>query len=177
MDAVQVPGGTVLVGKNRNPIGVIVLSVITLGVYWLYWYYQVNDEVRRHEPQVQCSPGVALLAQFVPFAHFVSHYNTGTRIQRMELADGMTSTISPLVTFLLLVFFGIGYVVQVQSHLNAHWDGHRFTLTRTERQTMLGATAASAANALPVPDGQRVPVVPPAPVASVDRRAMPGGAE
>jgi hypothetical protein len=174
METVQVPGGTVLVGKNRNPIGVIVLSAITLGVYWLYWYYQVNDEVRRHEPQVRCSPGVAVLAQFVPFANFVSHYNTVTRIQRMELADGMTSTISPLVTFLLLVFFGIGYVVQVQSHLNAHWDGHRFTITRMERQAMLGGAAAPVADALSASDRQPVPVEP-APL--VDPHALPGAAE
>lgn len=150
MEAVQVPGGTALIGKNRNPIGVILLSLITLGIYWLVWYYKVNDEIRRHEPQVRCSPGVAVLAQFVPVANFVSHYNTATRIQQMELADGTTSAISPLVTFLLLVFFGIGYVVQVQSHLNAHWDGHRFALTRMARQAALaGPEAVSALPAFP----------------------------
>ncbi len=133
MEAIETPDGTLLVGKNRNPLGVIVLSVITLGIYWLFWYYKVNDEIREHEPQVRCSPGVALLAQFIPLANFVSDYNTATRIQRMELADGTTSTISPLVTFILLIFFGIGYVVQVQSHLNAHWDGHRFALSRAQR--------------------------------------------
>ncbi len=144
MEPVQTPGGTtVLVGKNRNPLAVLFFSVITFGIYWLYWYYTVNDEVRRHEPEVACSPGVALLAQFVPIANFVSHYNTATRIQRMELADGASQTISPLVTFLLLYFLIIGYVVQIQSHLNAHWDSHRLAIVRAERQGLLGARPAA----------------------------------
>lgn len=168
MDVVQVPGGAVLVGKNRNPLGVMFLSVITLGIYWLYWYYTVNDEIRTHEPQVRCSPGVALLAQFVPFANFVSHYNTATRVQRMELADGATSTISPLVTFLLLWFIGIGYIVQIQSHLNAHWDAHRFAFTRMERQAMLGAAP------LPVPPVP-APALPPAPPQGTAIPAEPAG--
>jgi hypothetical protein len=51
----------------------------------------------------------------------------------MELADGSTNTISPLVTFILLFFFGIGYFVQIQSHLDAHWDGHRFAAARANQ--------------------------------------------
>jgi len=144
MEPVQTPGGgAVLVGKNRNPIAVLFFSVITFGIYWLYWYYVINDEVRRHEPAVRCTPAVALLAQFVPIANFVSHYNTATRIQRMELADGASQTISPLVTFLLLYFLIIGYVVQIQSHLNAHWDSHRLAMVRAERQGLLGARPAA----------------------------------
>ena len=31
---------------KRNPLGVLGLSFITLGIYFFYWYYQVNDELR-----------------------------------------------------------------------------------------------------------------------------------
>ncbi len=52
-------------------------------------------------------------------------YNTAVRIQRMEMADDVPNQISPLVTVILLFFFGIGYYFQIQGHLNAHWDRHR----------------------------------------------------
>jgi len=119
------------VGKNRNPFAVWFLSILTVGIYHLYWYYQVNREIGAHEPAVKTSPGVSLLA-ISPLSIFtlcisalVSMYNTAARIQRMEMADSLPHQISPLVSLILLFFFGIGYYFQVQGHLNAHWDRHR----------------------------------------------------
>lgn len=126
--------GQLLLGKNRNPFAVIFFSIITLGVYWFVWVYKVNNEVRKHEPLVHSSPGVSVFAQFIPIANFISDYNLASRIHRMELADQSTNQISPVVTIVLLFFFGIGYVFQIQSHLNAHWDGHRFAVARAAQQ-------------------------------------------
>ena len=36
------------VGKVRNPWAVIGLSIITLGIYFLYWTYQVFREMKDH---------------------------------------------------------------------------------------------------------------------------------
>lgn len=118
------------VGKTRNPLAVIVLSFITLGIYFLYWYGKLNAEIRAHEARIKVNVGWAVVAQFVPIANFVSLYNTAVRVQKLEIADGSPSTISPLVAFLLLIFFGIGYIVQVQGHLNAHWTRHQFEPAR-----------------------------------------------
>lgn len=119
------------VGKNRNPFAVWLFSILTLGIYHLYWYYQVNREIGVHEPSVRTSPGVSLLA-VSPLTIFtlgitalVSMYNTAERIQGMEMADSLPYQISPLVSLILLFFFGIGYYFQVQSHLNRHWNRHR----------------------------------------------------
>jgi hypothetical protein len=124
-------GHTTLVGKNRNPLAVCFLSGVTLGVYFLYWHYQVNREIGAHDPDVKTNPGVSLLA-VSPLAVFtlfisalVSLHNTAARIQQIELADSLPNQISPLVALILLFFFGIGYYFQVQGHLNAHWDRHR----------------------------------------------------
>lgn len=125
------PSANVYLGKNRNPFAVWFLSFITLGIYFLYWHYQVNYEIGAHESEVKVNPAVSLLA-VSPLAVFtlfisalVSMYNTAARIQRMEMADSLPNQISPLVTVILLFFFGIGYYFQVQGHLNAHWDRHR----------------------------------------------------
>ena len=149
--------GQLLIGKNRNPFAVIFFSIITLGIYWLVWVYKVNNEIRQHEQMVHVSPGVTVLAQFVPIANIISDYNLATRIQRMEIADQSNNQIAPVVTIILLFFFGIGYVFQVQSHLNAHWDGHRFAAQRYSQQL-----AAAAQQTLPpAQPQQQVPLAAP----------------
>jgi hypothetical protein len=33
---------------KRNPLGVLGLTIITFGIYGLYWYYKVNEEILRY---------------------------------------------------------------------------------------------------------------------------------
>jgi hypothetical protein len=55
----------------------------------------------------------------VPFADLVSVYNMTERVQKLEIADDAPNGISSLVSFLLFIFFGIGYPILIQSHLEA----------------------------------------------------------
>ena len=41
---------------KRNPLGVLGLSFITLGIYGLYWYYKVNQEIQRYTGDQTISP-------------------------------------------------------------------------------------------------------------------------
>ncbi len=74
--------------KKRDPLGVLGLSFITIGIYWLYWYYTINDEIRRSEKDDSVRPGIALLAVtlgwFIIVPPFISVYNTSKHIVRME---------------------------------------------------------------------------------------------
>lgn len=112
-------------GKRRNPIVVVLLSFITVGIYFLYWYGMINAEMRRHDPRIQVNPALAVLAQFVPIVNLISGYNTSERVRRLEIADGISHQISPVLSLLFMIFLGIGYPIQVQMHLNAQWDYHQ----------------------------------------------------
>jgi Domain of unknown function (DUF4234) len=57
--AIPGSGGT---AKIRHPWGVFFLALITLGIYYLYWYYQANRELRDYG--VGESPFRSLLALF-----------------------------------------------------------------------------------------------------------------
>ncbi|MDH4113791.1 MAG: DUF4234 domain-containing protein [Actinomycetota bacterium] len=48
--------------RVRTPLGVFALSVVTLGMYWLYWYYRVNDDVRMFLRNYSIRPLVSTLA-------------------------------------------------------------------------------------------------------------------
>lgn len=112
------------VGKDRSPASVLGLSIITLGVYYLYWYGSLNAEIRRHDPSIKVVPALSVLACFVPIVNVVSYYSTAARLRQMQLDDGQTDTISPVVALLLVLFLGIGYPLYVASQAREHWHAH-----------------------------------------------------
>jgi len=121
----QWDGFSGFVGQDRSPASVIGLSVVTLGIYYFVWYYQINAEIRTHDPEIQVTPGLCVLAALVPIASVVSAFSTASRIRQMQLDEGQTETISPVVAMLLFMFTGIGFPLYVASELQAHWRGHR----------------------------------------------------
>jgi hypothetical protein len=118
-----VAGGNRVAGKTRNPWGVWGLSIITLGIYHLYWYYKVNAEVRDYDPSIEVEPGISLLAQFIPIANLVSIVKTAGRIARAESSSGASGRCSGGIGFLLIFVFGT-WVVYYQGQLNQVWAQH-----------------------------------------------------
>ena len=112
--------------KKREPLGVLGLSFITLGIYFLYWYYTINDEIRRFEKDDTVRPGMALLAVtlgwFLIVPPFISVYNTSKHIVRMEERVGVSQTISPAINVVLLLLVHIAVGLYSQEHLNKVWD-------------------------------------------------------
>jgi hypothetical protein len=45
---------------KRDPLGVLGLSFITIGIHWFSWYSMVNDEIRRYEKDDSVRPGIAI---------------------------------------------------------------------------------------------------------------------
>jgi hypothetical protein len=58
-DTVTIEGRPYL---KRNPLGVLGLMLITLGIYFLYWYWKINDELRTFEHDESISPTRSLMA-------------------------------------------------------------------------------------------------------------------
>jgi hypothetical protein len=111
---------------RRDPLGVLGLSFITIGIYWLYWYYKVNDEIRRYEKDDSVRPGIALLAitlgWFIIVPPFISMYNTSKHIVRMEERAGVAQVLSPALNIVLLLIVSIATGLYSQEHVNKVWD-------------------------------------------------------
>jgi Domain of unknown function (DUF4234) len=113
--------------KVRNPFLVFVWSLLTLGIYYLVWYYKINRELR-DACGIDVSPGVALLAislgWLVIVPPFVSWYRTFIRIAEAQRAAGVTSEANPVLGFILFViavFLLPVEVVYAQDELNKIW--------------------------------------------------------
>jgi hypothetical protein len=113
--------------KIRNPFGVFVLALVTLGIYYLVWYYKVNRELRDAEG-IDVSPVVALLAITIGWViivpPFVSWYRTFERIQQAQRRAGLTSEANPILGFILYVvalYFLPVELLYAQDELNKLW--------------------------------------------------------
>jgi hypothetical protein len=112
--------------KRRNPWGVWLLTIVTLGVYEAVWYYKINNELNNYG--VENNPTTALLALVVGWIVivpvFVTLYRTGDRIRQAQERSGASTRIIPVIALLLMFIhviapFGLPYY---QSELNKAWD-------------------------------------------------------
>jgi hypothetical protein len=114
---VELGGGGV--GKIRSFWVGLGLSVITLGIYYYFWYYLINDELKDigaakgDQNLANSSPMMSVIAVlvggFALIPPFISIYNTGNRIRRAEIlaAVDRNQAINPVVAFLLAFPGGI----------------------------------------------------------------------
>ncbi|MGH2630712.1 MAG: DUF4234 domain-containing protein [Actinomycetota bacterium] len=111
---------------KRNPLGVLGLSFITLGIYFLYWYHQVNDELRRFEHDESISPVRSLMAMLfgwiIIVPPFIAMYNTAKHVQGVEERRSIQPQLEPALTIVIMLFVAIGNGVYIQEHLNRVWD-------------------------------------------------------
>jgi mannose/fructose/N-acetylgalactosamine-specific phosphotransferase system component IIC len=111
---------------KRNPLGVLGLSLITLGVYFFVWYYKINVEIQRRENDQTMSPMRSLMAMIfgwlIIVPPFIAMYNTAKHVQAMETREGIQQTLEPAFTIALMVLFSLGNGVYIQEHLNRGWD-------------------------------------------------------
>jgi hypothetical protein len=116
---------------KRDPLGVLGLSIITIGIYWFYWYYKINDEIRRFERDDTVRPGMALLAVtlgwLIIVPPFISVYNTSLHIVRMEQRTGIQQQLSPALNVIMLLVVSVGIGIYSQEHLNRVWEAARAT--------------------------------------------------
>ncbi len=148
--------GTEGMAKKRNPLGVAVLVLVTLGIYYFVWYYKINREMRdlgraRGTDELGDSPGTSLLAvtlgALIIVPALVSIYNT---FQRAQAASRLTG-VEPLngwIALILYLVIGIAFPAYVQSGLNKVWDAQ-----------------AGGAAAAPAPAEPAAPAPPPPPPA------------
>ena len=146
-DTVQI-GNTGHTAKIRHPVAVPILSFITLGIYYVYWWYQVNREVvdlgrARNVTGLGDNPTISALAVFpgvlVIVPPFFTLYNGVQRFQRAQQATLGESTLNGWIVLVLVVAsFIVGITAfiipgYIQAELNKIW----------ERDPRLGIEAAA----------------------------------
>jgi hypothetical protein len=170
--AEEVPiAGTNEFAKKRNPWGVFGLTLITLGIYHIFWWYYVNKEMvelgrAKGTGELGDSPGKSVLALVPGFIiiipPLVSYYNG---VKRMQAAARLTGAEPANGWIALIIFLVIGFAFgpYLQSCLNKVWDaqaGGTAAAIPPAQAAAPAPPAEPAAPASPPPPGEQQP--PPA---------------
>jgi hypothetical protein len=105
------------VGKRRK-IGLqILVSIVTFGIYGIYWAYVSHEEVKQYSGD---GVGGVIGAVIHVFAGVITLFLLPIEIKRMYEKDGQVSPVSAATAFWILLF-GIPWYVKCQGALNDFW--------------------------------------------------------
>jgi hypothetical protein len=130
---VHIPGAT-STAKIRNPLGVIGLTIVTLGIYYIFWWYFINREMAdlgktRGVPELGDNPILSVVAltigALVIVPPFVTYWRTCKRVEAAQQTMLGSNNFSPLLAFLLIFIPIVGGWISsylIQSNLNQVWE-------------------------------------------------------
>ena len=136
-------------GKLRSFWVGLLLTVVTFGIYFYFWYWFVNEELKdigaaNDDPNLaSSSPAMSLVAVtlggLLVIPAWLSYYNYGQRIRRAQTAVGVPEEerISPVLAFLLLV---PGSLLVVPTFI------HYWYVTKHQNLALQGAARRAALN-------------------------------
>lgn len=106
---------------NRNIAMCVILSILTCGIYGLYWFVMLTDEVNTISSEQTASGGMALLFTLLSCGIYNIYwmYKKGQAIDAYNASVGKPGS-SNAVLYLVLDIFGLGIVSYclMQNELN-----------------------------------------------------------
>jgi hypothetical protein len=121
---VAVTGNAGPLGQRRGVVFVLLIGLVTLGIYWWYWAYKTQEEVKLHSGQgVGGVLGLVIWILLTPVSAFLIPSEVG----KMHALDGREPPVTGW-TGLWLFPFGVFLIpaivwwVKVQGALNRYWE-------------------------------------------------------
>ena len=109
------------VGKPRGVLFVIVLSIVTFGIYHLYWYYKSFEEMKRHTGHgIGGIIGLLIAIVFNPINWFVMPSEIGNMYREDGRQTPMTGWTGLWILLPLVGWFV--WTVKTQRALNHYWE-------------------------------------------------------
>jgi hypothetical protein len=114
------------IGRQRGVAFVIVLSIVTFGIYHFYWVFKSFDEMQRHTGHGLGGVLALVVAILVdPVIWFVMPSEVG----RMYREDGQAAPMTGwtgLWMFLPIAGWFV-WIIKIQGALNRYWEGQPVT--------------------------------------------------
>jgi hypothetical protein len=107
-----------VVGRHRKPLTVLLLTIVTLGIYLLYWIYITFAEVRAHRGK-GTSGIVGMLLALIPVSIFLLPSHVGDMYAEAGKPKPITGYAG--LWALIPLVGGIVWLFKVQNRLNEFW--------------------------------------------------------
>jgi len=115
------PAGTKRPGTLREPLTVVLLTIVTLGIYLLFWYYQMYRDMKDYRGK-GIGGGLGLVLGF--FCSIINAFLLPSEVEGLMRDSGREPTISALTGFWTFIPFA-GFVIwiyKIQNRVNEVWE-------------------------------------------------------
>jgi Domain of unknown function (DUF4234)/zinc-ribbon domain len=121
-------GGIITPGEKRDPLMVLILSLLTCGIYAIYWVYQTSSEIRDALGREDISPTLDAVLTLVTCYIWLIYlaYKYPQLLLLLQERAGLPRNDISLVS-LILAIVGLTPVslFMIQSELNNVWDADK----------------------------------------------------
>lgn len=111
-------------GEIRQPVTLIILTVLTCGIYGLFWLYTVGKEVNEALGREAVQPIIIILSILCfPLIYYYC-YQLDLALVELANAEGENYS-SNFILWLITTIFGVGIFIieiQTQEFLNKIWE-------------------------------------------------------
>lgn len=111
--------------QRRNPVVIILLSLVTCGLYVFYLIYCLSNEIRPHAEEELMAPGLEVLLCIICFPYFYFWaYKYSKAIYFMQNKAGLQYPADNSIINVILSIFGLGLIslAIMQSDINRMID-------------------------------------------------------
>jgi hypothetical protein len=117
------PTATGPLGQPRSTGLIILLTIITFGIWALVWAYQNGDELKRH---ANTGLGGVVYLLITIFIGPVTMFMMASEVEQLYRREGKEPPITTIwgLWFLLPLIGNIIWYVRIQRSLNDYWTSH-----------------------------------------------------
>jgi len=110
-------------GKIRKPLTVIILMIVTFGIYSIIFHFKVFDELKKYRGQGWSGTLYLIFQLIFPFPLIALPWLLPSYIGKMYTEDGQTAPITGMAGFWIFVPLvgGIVLLVKIIRRMNEFW--------------------------------------------------------
>jgi hypothetical protein len=119
--------GLFAVGEKRDPVMVLVFTLLTCGIYGWYWWFVTATDVKNALQREDINPTMELVLGFVTCGIYLifMYYKYPQLLLEMQNRVRLPSNDLSTVSLLLGIFFPLAAMLILQTELNKIWDAAR----------------------------------------------------
>lgn len=118
------------VGTTRNPVTVIILSIVTCGIYGLFWLYTTSTDLNNVLEEERINPVLMIVLSFVTcgIAMLYWMYQIDKAVADVCAKNSVQYSSNFIIWLILYFVSGVGTIVaeyQVQTAMNSVWEARK----------------------------------------------------
>ena len=114
-------------GETKSPGMVILLSLVTCGIYGMIWMWNHAKDINGITGREEISPGLAIASMFVPFIIILFWQKSDNALVEVSAQKGLSYNSNFMLWVILLFVSYVGYWIymyQAQEALNKIWEAN-----------------------------------------------------